>query len=384
MKTSSAASTRMSNSAWSASDRRAMAAALALGRRGLGRTWPNPAVGCVILDSAGRIAGRGWTQPGGRPHAEVEALARAGDRALGGAAFVTLEPCSHHGATPPCADALIAAGVARVVAAIGDPDPRVAGRGFDRLTSAGVAVETGLLASAARFDQAGFLSRFERGRPMIALKTAMSLDGRIAVANGDSKWITGPEARRLGHRLRAAHDAILVGVGTALADDPRLDCRLEGLESASPLRVVLDSTLRLTLTHDLAAAARERPTWVICLEGADMARREALEHLGVRVLSAPDDGAGRVAPDAVAHMLAEAGVTRLLIEGGGAVAAAFLAADLVDRIHAFRAPVVIGGDGLPGIGALGLDRVAEAPRFILRDASWIDDDVAELYQRIEA
>ena len=384
MKTSSAASTRMSNNAWSASDRLAMAAALALGRRGLGRTWPNPAVGCVILDSAGRIAGRGWTQPGGRPHAEVEALARAGDRALGGAAFVTLEPCSHHGATPPCADALIAAGVARVVAAIGDPDPRVAGRGLARLASSGVAVETGLLASTARFDQAGFLSRFERSRPMIALKTAMSLDGRIAVANGDSKWITGPEARRLGHRLRAAHDAILVGVGTALADDPRLDCRLEGLESASPLRVVLDSTLKLPTTHDLAAAARERPTWVICLEGADMARREALEHLGVRVLSASDDGAGRVAPDAVAHMLAEAGVTRLLIEGGGAVAAAFLTANLVDRIHAFRAPVVIGGDGLPGIGALGLDRVAEAPRFILRDANWIDDDVAEFYQRSEA
>lgn len=361
-----------------------MAAALALGRRGLGRTWPNPAVGCVILDSAGRIAGRGWTQPGGRPHAEVEALSRAGDRALGGAAFVTLEPCSHHGATPPCADALIAAGVARVVAAIGDPDPRVAGRGLARLASSGVIVETGLLASAARFDQAGFLSRFERSRPMIALKTAMSLDGRIAVANGDSKWITGPEARRLGHRLRASHDAILVGVGTALADDPRLDCRLEGLESASPLRVVLDSTLKLTTTHDLAAAARERPTWVICLEGADAARREALEQLGVRILSAPDDGAGRVAPRAVAQILAEAGVTRLLIEGGGAIAAAFLAADLVDRIHAFRAPVVIGGDGLPGIGALGLDRVADATRFVRLDISPIDDDIAELYQRIEA
>lgn len=311
-------------------------------------------------------------------------MARAGDRAQGGAVFVTLEPCSHHGATPPCADALIAAGVARVVAAIGDPDPRVAGRGLARLASSGMEVETGLLAPAARFDQAGFLSRFERSRPMIALKAAMSLDGRIAVANGDSKWITGPEARRIGHRLRAEHDAILVGIGTALADDPRLDCRLEGLEAASPVRIVLDTTLRLPTTHDLAAAAKKRPTWVICLETADAGRRAALERLGVRVIEAPEDDDGRLSLDAVARLLAEAGVTRLLIEGGGAVAAGFMAADLVDRIHAFRAPLVIGGDGLAGIGPLGLDRVANAPRFVRRQICAVDDDVAELYVRIGA
>lgn len=359
-----------------------MAAALALGRRGLGRVWPNPAVGCVILDSEGAVAGRGWTQPGGRPHAETEALARAGARAKGGVAFVTLEPCSHHGATPPCADALIAAGVARVVVAIEDPDDRVAGRGLARLRQAGVAVEVGEAAAAARFDQAGFLARIERGRPLIALKSAMSLDGRIAAPGGDSKWITGPEARRFGHRLRADHDAILVGIGTALADDPRLDCRLPGLEAASPLRVVLDSRLRLPPSADLAAAAASRPTWLFCRPDADVGRRVALEGLGVRVFEAPAGRSGGLDPEAVAGVLAAEGVTRLLIEGGAAVAAAFLAADLVDRIHAFRAPFAIGGDGLAAIGPLGLDRVADAPRFLRRSVTSADDDLAELYVRV--
>ncbi len=378
------ASTRMPNSAWSPADRAAMAAALALGRRGLGRVWPNPAVGCVVLDAGGRVAGRGWTQPGGRPHAETEALARAGERARGGIAYVTLEPCSHHGRTPPCADALIVAGIARVVAALEDPDERVAGNGFERLRQAGLAVEVGLGAREARFDQAGFLMRIEVGRPLIALKSAMSLDGRIAAANGDSKWITGPEARRLGHLLRAEYDAILVGVGTALADDPRLDCRIAGLEGASPVRVVLDTTLRLAPALDLVAAARARATWVFCREGADAGRRQALEASGVRVFEAPGGADGRVALGAVAGKLAAEGVTRLLVEGGGAVAAALLRADLIDRVHVFRAPLAIGGDGLPAIGALGLDRVADAPRFIRRAIGPADDDVAELYVRATA
>lgn len=371
----------MSISDWTPVDRAAMATALALGRRGFGRVWPNPAVGCVILDAGGAVAGRGWTQPGGRPHAETEALARAGRRARAGTAYVTLEPCSHHGHTPPCADALIAAGVARVVAAIADPDDRVAGRGLNRLEAAGVAVKVGLCAPEARFDQAGFLMRVERGRPLVALKTATSLDGRIATASGDSKWITGAEARRIGHMLRAEHDAILVGVGAALADDPRLDCRLPGLEAASPLRIVVDSTLRLDPKLDLAAAARTRPTWVFCRANPDAGRRGRLEALGVRVIETAGDAEGRVDPAAVAAALGAEGLTRVLIEGGGKIAAGFLAAGLVDRIHAFRAPAAIGADGMAAIGPLGLDRVADAPRFRRRAVWTVDDDLAELYVR---
>ncbi len=367
----------MSNSA---ADRAAMAAALALGRRGLGRVWPNPAVGCVILDDAGAVAGRGWTQPGGRPHAETEALKRAGERARGATAFVTLEPCNHHGLTPPCTEALITAGVARAVVAIGDPDERVDGGGFHRLRSAGIAVDVGLCAEDARYDQPGFLTRILHGRPMFALKAATSLDGRIAAAGGDSKWITGPAARRAGHLLRAEHDAILVGIGTALADDPRLDCRLPGIEAASLLRILLDSRLRLPPTHDLAAAAGVRPTWLFAAEDADAGRRSALEALGVKVIPTPlaKDGLDVVA---IARMLGAAGLTRVLVEGGGAVAAALLKADLIDRIHAYRAPVAIGGDGVPALGSLGLVRVADAPRFELRNTSRVGADVADLYVR---
>lgn len=374
----------MTFKAWTPADRAAMATALALGRRGLGRVWPNPAVGCVVLDRDGAVAGRGWTQPGGRPHAETEALARAGERAAGGTAYVTLEPCSHHGVTPPCAEALIAAGVARVVAALEDPDERVSGRGLKRLADAGIAVETGLGASQARFDQAGFLKRIETGLPLIALKTASSLDGRIAAATGDSKWITGPEARRAGHMLRAEHDAILVGVGTALADDPRLDCRLPGLEDASPVRVVVDSNLRIDPTLDLVANAEARPTWLICGVGADSDKQAALTAAGVKVIEAERGPDGRVDLAHGAHLLAAAGVTRVLVEGGGAVAAALLAANLVDRIHAFRAPLAIGGDGLAAIGPLGLERVADASRFVRRSVWTVDDDLAELYVRASA
>lgn len=361
-----------------------MDVALALGRRGLGRVWPNPAVGCVIFDVDGVVAGRGWTQIGGRPHAEAVALDRAGERARGGVAYVSLEPCSHYGATPPCADALIAAGIARVVVCMEDPDDRVSGRGLARLAAAGVKVEIGLRSEQARYDQAGFFSRLEKGRPLIALKSAMTLDGRIATRTGDAKWITAAESRRIGHMLRATHDAILVGVGTAQADDPRLDCRISGLEAASPVRVVLDSNLRLNLDLDLTAGARARPTWVVCGPEADPSKRKALADLGVSIVEAPLDPDGRLDPAAVATILAARGITRLLIEGGGAVAASFLKADLVDRIHAFRAPFMLGGDGRPAAAALGLDRIADAPRFVRRTVAAADDDLAEVYVRVGA
>src|SRR5712691_553149 len=245
-----------------------MRAALALARRGLGNVWPNPAVGCVIARNS-KVVGRGWTQPGGRPHAETEALARAGGAAQGATAYVTLEPCSHWGRTPPCADALIAAAVGRVVVAIEDSDPRVAGGGLARLRAAGIAVETGLGAADAAEINAGFLQRVRLGRPLVTLKLATSLDGRIATAAGESRWITGPAARDHAHLLRATHDAILVGTGTVLADDPQLTCRLPGLAGCSPVRVVLDRQLRIPPGADIIAEARQVPTWLVTLPAAD-------------------------------------------------------------------------------------------------------------------
>ncbi len=254
-----------------AGDAAHMRAALSLGRRGLGQTWPNPSVGCVIVRD-GRVVARGVTQPGGRPHAEVVALTRAGEAARGATAYVSLEPCSHHGRTPPCADALIAAGVARVVVACGDPDPRVNGAGLARLRAAGVAVTEGVLTGEAEALQAGFLTRVRLGRPMVTLKLATTLDGRIATSGGESQWITGPDARRAAHALRGAHDAVLAGIGTVLADDPALTCRIDGYRRSQPVRVVLDRTLRTPLTATVAATACETATWILHSPGADPVR----------------------------------------------------------------------------------------------------------------
>lgn len=364
------------------SDLAHMRAALVLARRGLGNTWPNPAVGCVIVGD-GRVVGRGWTQPGGRPHAEAEALARAGAAARGGTAYVTLEPCSHHGKTPPCADALIAAGIARVVAAIEDPDPRVSGRGLARLRAAGISVETGLCAAAAGELNAGFFSRVRQGRPLVTLKLATSLDARIATATGESRWITGTAARARAHALRATHDAVLVGTGTALADDPQLTCRLPGLEHRSPLRIVLDRNLRLPPTLHLFAEARGTPTWVATLPSDDAARRAALADQGVRIIDAQPNAAGGIDLIALLQRLGGEGLTRLLVEGGGTLAAALLRAGMVDRLVWMRAPVVIGGDGIPAIAALALDALAAAPRLALISREIAGGDVIETYRRAE-
>ena len=327
-----------------------MAAALALARRGLGTVWPNPAVGCVIV-RGGRIAGRGWTQPGGRPHAETEALRRAGAAAQGADVYVTLEPCAHEGQTPPCADALIAAGVARVFAAVQDPDPRTAGQGIAKLEAAGIEVRTGLAEAEARTVNAGFLMTQEQGRPRVTLKIASTLDGRIATEAGESKWITGPEARWRGHLFRARHDAIVVGIGTVLADDPSLDCRIAGLEDRSPVPVVLDSALRTPAASRLL----RRPAWIVASDKAE----GTLESPGLEILRVADTAD----LNEILALLASRGITRLLVEGGGQVHASFLRAGLVDRVAWFRAGSVIGGDGRGAIGSLALDALEAAPRF---------------------
>ncbi len=358
-----------------AADARFMRLALVLGARGLGQVWPNPAVGCVIV-AGGRIVGRGFTAQGGRPHAETQALAQAGAASRGATAYVSLEPCSHHGATPPCAEALVAAGVARVVSAHEDPDPRVAGRGHAMLRAAGVAVETGVLEREARALQAGFLSRVTRGRPMLALKLATSLDGRIATATGESRWITGSQARRVVHALRATHDAVLVGAGTARADDPMLTVRDLGV-AHQPLRVICDSRLSLQVASALGRSAREVPVWLCHGPDAPEAARAAWEAAGARLVPCALDAAGRVDAADMQARLGAAGLTRVFCEGGGQLAASLLAAGLVDGLHLFTAGLALGAGGLPALGDLPGFSLSAAPRFRLDAARAVGGD---LYQ----
>jgi diaminohydroxyphosphoribosylaminopyrimidine deaminase / 5-amino-6-(5-phosphoribosylamino)uracil reductase len=339
-----------------------MRAALGLARRGLGTVWPNPSVGCVLVKD-GHVVGRGWTQRGGRPHGETEALRRAGAAANGSTAYITLEPCSHWGKTPPCADALIGAGLRRVVVALEDPDPRVAGAGIEALRKAGLAVETGLCAAEAAELNAGFLQRVRVGRPSVSLKLATSLDGRIATAAGESRWITGPPARERAHLLRATHDAILVGTDTVLADDPELTCRLPGLADRSPVRIVLDRQLRIPPNARIFVEARQVPTWVVTLRSGDPARLKLLRDAGVEVIAAEPDATGTIDLAAALGLLGTRGLTRLLVEGGGRLAAALLRAQLVDRLVWFHAPLLLGGDGIPAVAALDIGGLADMPRF---------------------
>lgn len=355
-----------------------MAHALTLGRRGQGRCWPNPAVGCVIVQGS-RIVGRGWTQPGGRPHAETEALAQAGAAARGATAYVTLEPCAHHGRTPPCSEALIGAGVARVVAPLVDSDPRVSGRGFAMLRAAGIEVTTGVLTEEAARDHAGFFLRQEAGRPFVTLKLASSLDGRIATATGESQWITGPESRRAVHLLRARHDAVMVGAGTARADDPSLTVRDLGM-SHQPVRVVVSRRLDLPLTGTLARTAGEVPVWLCHGPEVDGNLAAAWQGLGARLIPCTLSGR-QVDVGAVLRGLAEAGLTRVFCEGGGQLAGSLLAAGLVDELIAFNAGIALGAEGQPSVGALGLERLAHAARLTLADVRRVGADAMTVWRR---
>ncbi len=359
-----------------------MRTALALARRGLGETAPNPTVGCVIV-RGGRVVGRGRTAQGGRPHAETEALAAAGDAARGATAYVTLEPCAHHGQTPPCADALVEAGIARAIVATGDPDPRVNGAGLARLRAAGIETELGLGASEAEAILAGFFQRIRTGRPLVTLKLAATLDGRIATHAGESRWITGEPARRAVHALRAQHDAVLVGVGTVLADDPALTCRLPGAARRAPVRVVADSHLRTPLVSELVATAREAPVWLLHRDGADPARRAALEAAGVACVRVHAGGVG-IDPAAALAALGQAGLTSVLVEGGAQLAASLLRADLVDRLVWFHAPAVMGADGWPAVQPLGTGSLAALRRFHPLSQGRIGDDMCAAFGRAPA
>ncbi len=362
----------------SEADSRFMRLALGLAARGLGNVWPNPAVGCVIVNAA-RIVGRGWTQPGGRPHAERRALDMAGPAARGATAYVTLEPCAHHGHTPPCSEALIAAGVARVVTALEDPDPRVSGRGHAMLRAAGLAVTEQVMAPEARVLQAGFLSRVSRGRPHLALKLGASFDGRIALANGESQWITGPQARAHVQALRARFDAVLVGAGTARADDPLLTVR-SFVPVRPPVRLVASRRLDLPRGR-LAASVPDAPLWLLHGPDAPAEARDYWAGLGAEPIELPATGQG-LDPVALMQALGARGLTRVFCEGGGQLAASLMAAGLVDELIGFTAGLVLGGDARPGIGALGLDRLAEAPRYALSTVQPIGGDVLTRWLRV--
>jgi len=331
-----------------------MTLAARLGHRALGMTAENPPVGCVVVKE-GAIVGLGWTQPGGRPHAETEALRMAGEAASGATAYVTLEPCAHHGRTPPCAEALVQAGIARVVTAFEDPDPRVAGGGFAILRRAGISVETGMAEAEARPDLAGFLNRITRKRPYVILKIALSADGKIAEAPGQRTSITGPEVKARTHLMRAQSDAILVGLGTVRTDDPDLTCRLPGLESRSPVRVVADSRLAIPAGSHLVKTAGKVPVWLLSVaDGAIAAGVDVL-----RCKSGPD---GHVdLTDALAR-LAQRGINRVLAEGGARLARGLIEAGLVDELALFRSAKVLGPQGVDGFAGLPLARVMAAFR----------------------
>ncbi len=356
-----------------------MALALSLGRRGQGTCWPNPSVGCVVVRD-GRIVGRGWTQPGGRPHAEPLALTQAGEAARGATAYVSLEPCSHYGETPPCAEALIEAGVARVVSAIEDSDPRVAGQGFAMLREAGIEVTTGVLAEQAARDHAGFFLKTEQGRPFVTLKMASSFDGRIATETGHSQWITGPNARRAVHAMRARHDAVMVGAGTARADDPSLTVRDLGVQH-QPVRVVVSRHLDLPLMGQLARTASDIPVWLCHGPHPDPERARAWEGLGARLIPCALDGHHVDAADLL-QQLGQAGLTRVFCEGGSALAASLLKGDLVDELVGFTAGLTIGAEGLSAIGALRLDTLDTAPRFDLIETQVVGGDILHRWARV--
>jgi diaminohydroxyphosphoribosylaminopyrimidine deaminase/5-amino-6-(5-phosphoribosylamino)uracil reductase len=364
----------------STSDERFMRLALTLGRRGQGNTAPNPAVGAVVVRD-GVIVGRGWTAPGGRPHAEPQSLQRAGEAAKGATLYVTLEPCSHFGKTPPCVDAIIAAGIARVVSAIEDPNPEVAGQGHARLREAGIVVETGLCADEAAHDHAGHISRILRNRPHVSLKLAVSSDGKIAAAGHRPVAITGETVRSRVHLMRAMSDAVLIGIGTALADDPELTCRLPGMLARSPARVVLDRSLRLPPSGKLAHGARQTPLWVYASETAEAPAAAILGATGTQVIRVAD-APGGLDLAAVLHDLNTRGVTRLMVEGGARVAASFVRADFVDEVWLYRNPMVIGDDGIPALEGLSLDALTQSSRFALRGTETIGSDSLSIYGRI--
>ncbi len=364
-------------------DRQMMAAALRLGRRNLGRTQPNPAVGCIIVKTDGDepiVVGRGWTAVGGRPHAEKEALKDAGAAAAGATVYVTLEPCAHTGRVKSCTQALIDAKVGRVVAAMVDPDPRTQGKGLAALEEAGIAVTTGVLADEAARAHSGHIQRLTKGRPHVTLKLAVSADGMIGTRGGERMIITGKDAFTAVQAMRTTFDTVMVGIGTVLVDNPRLTICLPGLEGRSPTRVILDTTARLSLESNLVQTARDLPLVVVVGPQAPESQRAALEAAGARII-AVDGAAGGVDLRQALEALAQEGFARLLAEGGAEVASSLVSGDLIDEVVMFRAPVIVGPNGVRALGGTAISAIERSPRYRLVETAIVGEDTMRRYVR---
>lgn len=355
-----------------------MQIAIGLARRGHGNVAPNPSVGCVIVKK-GFVVGRGWTQPGGRPHAETEALRRAKEQSIGATAFITLEPCSHYGETEPCAQALIDAGISHVVIGIRDPDPRVDGRGIKLMKEAGVVVTEGICQRETEDLVSGFSVRINSGCPLVTAKVASTLDGKIATSRGDSRWITGPLSRAIGHGLRARHDAILIGGYTALVDNPSLTCRLPGLENQSPIRIVMDGKEELPGTHTLLNTAKQFPTWIMVPRGIRENRKRRYREHGVEVMEIGVSSDEKMNLKLALSAIGGRGITSLLVEGGGQMISGFLRERLVNQLVWFRAPKIIGADGVSVLATLGVDALDDALNLIKLSTRYVGDDIVETY-----
>jgi diaminohydroxyphosphoribosylaminopyrimidine deaminase/5-amino-6-(5-phosphoribosylamino)uracil reductase len=360
-----------------ADDERFMTLALTLGRRGLGNTWPNPSVGAVIVKD-GVIVGRGWTQPGGRPHAEVEALRHAKKAAQGATMYVTLEPCSHQGKTPPCADAIIRAGITRVVSAVEDPNPDVASKGHEKLRTKGIKVDIGLGADEARRTHVGHFTRVQKARPFVTLKLALSADGKAGLAGRKPIALTGEPARNRVFQMRSHSDAILVGIGTVLSDNPQLNCRLPGMIERSPVRVVLDAMLRLPMSTSVVATVSATPTWVFTSRKPSAIAEEILQQKGCNVYRVGDSN-GKLDLNEVLTVLAEQGITRLMVEGGPRVAAGFIGADLVDEAVLFRSDKIIGVEGIDALDGMTLSALTDAMQS--GGSEKLGADTVEIFER---
>ena len=363
-----------------------MRAALQIAGRGLGNVWPNPAVGCVLVreDLSGNVVGRGWTQPTGRPHAETVAIKNAGKLCRGATAYVTLEPCAHEGETPPCAEQLIDAGISKIFVATIDPDERVSGAGIARLRSSGISVIVGLLETEARQLNEGFFHRVENDRPYVIMKLATTMDSKITAQNGESQWITGEQARRRGHLLRARCDAIITGVGTVIADNPSMTCRLPGLERCSPIRIILDSHLRTPVAAKIVEHSHRFPTWIITRANQPSSRADELISNGCNIIEAEIDNKGLLDIAGICRIIADKGVTRLLVEGGSKLTTSFFKTGLVDELHWFRAPKLLGSGGGEAIGEMNINNLKDALLFDRTTVRSIDKDsgdIEEIFRR---
>lgn len=359
-----------------------MRLALTLAKRGLGQSWPNPSVGAVIVNRGGNeIAGCGMTGQGGRPHAEAVALAEAGEAARGGTLYVTLEPCSHYGKTPPCADAIIKAGVARVVYGMVDPDPRVSGAGLARLERHGVAVEQSPLAKDARWLTLGHTLRLTEGRPFVQMKLAIGSDGLVPAGDGGPVWVSAPETRAFGHLLRAQSDAIAVGAGTVKTDNPQLTCRLPGLFHRSPIRVIFASQADVPTSTRLFEDIASVPVWILTAAGAPRRQIEALEAAGARILQLEPDSSGQIPLQLALRALAQRGITRLFVEGGPTLAKSFLQAGVVDEFILFHARRAAGPGGLLPFGNVGLELLEKMTDLHLASKRRMADDEIRFYRR---